>query len=257
MRERCAVISTTTSRMKFSAALIAILFACSPFASAWEAASGPAQVGLLELYTSEGCSSCPPAQKWFSELRKDKQLWKTYVPVAFHVDYWDQLGWPDRFASPDFTARQRAYAKVWDASTVYTPGVVWNGTELRNWIRFQPSLARTLRQPGTLTAKGSGSGPVTVAFVPEEKFDGGTVHAAWLGLGLKSEVEAGENNGHTLTHDFVALALASEPLVRGEDGTWSAEVKRPASKNTPAAIAVWVTRNDSPTPIQSAGTALR
>src|ERR1043166_1377606 len=64
---------------------------------------------LIELYTSEGCSSCPPAEAWLSKLKTEAGLWKDFVPVAFHVDYWDHLGWRDRFASAVFTERQRAY----------------------------------------------------------------------------------------------------------------------------------------------------
>jgi hypothetical protein len=69
--------------------------------------SGPARAHLLELYTSEGCSSCPPAEQWFSTLKQSPRLWKEIVPVAFHVNYWDQLGWKDKLASPANTARQR------------------------------------------------------------------------------------------------------------------------------------------------------
>jgi hypothetical protein len=69
--------------------------------------SGPARAHLLELYTSEGCSSCPPAEQWFSTLKQSPRLWKQIVPVAFHVNYWDQLGWKDKLASPANTARQR------------------------------------------------------------------------------------------------------------------------------------------------------
>ncbi|HSH39027.1 MAG TPA: DUF1223 domain-containing protein, partial [Chthoniobacterales bacterium] len=75
--------------------------------------SGPVRTHLLELFTSEGCSSCPPAERWVSELRANPRLWKDFVPVAFHVDYWDRLGWPDRFAKKAFTGRQQAYAAAW------------------------------------------------------------------------------------------------------------------------------------------------
>ncbi len=69
------------------------------------------RVTLLELYTSEGCSSCPPADRWLSGLRDDPRLWREVVPVAFHVDYWDAIGWPDRFASAAHSERQRTYAR--------------------------------------------------------------------------------------------------------------------------------------------------
>ncbi len=77
--------------------------------------SGPEQTALIELYTSEGCSSCPPAEAWMSHLKDDPGLWKQFVPIAFHVDYWDRLGWRDRFSSKRWTERQgrlrRALAK--------------------------------------------------------------------------------------------------------------------------------------------------
>src|SRR5712692_2905929 len=72
--------------------------------------SGATQTTLLELFTSEGCSSCPAAEKWLSQFKTNSDLWKRIVPVAFHVDYWDNLGWPDRFAKAEFTDRQRRYA---------------------------------------------------------------------------------------------------------------------------------------------------
>src|SRR5688572_1610666 len=94
------------------------------------------QVHLLELYTSEGCSSCPPADRWLSDLKDDPGLWKNFVPVAFHVDYWDHLGWKDKFARAAHTSRQRRYADEWGANTVYTPGLVLDGAEWRSRERL-------------------------------------------------------------------------------------------------------------------------
>ena len=82
------------------------------------------QASLIELYTSEGCSSCPPAEARLTKLRDNPGLWSQFVPVAFHVDYWDKLGWPDRFASGVFTRRQYQYAARWGGSSVYTPEFV-------------------------------------------------------------------------------------------------------------------------------------
>jgi hypothetical protein len=70
--------------------------------------SGTTQTALLELYSSEGCSSCPPAEAWMASLRDAPGLWRDFVPVVFHVAYWDRLGWRDRFASEQFTQRQYA-----------------------------------------------------------------------------------------------------------------------------------------------------
>ena len=110
--------------------------------------SGPAATALIELYTSEGCSSCPPAERWLSELKTDKALWTAFVPVAFHITYWDDLGWPDAYAKPAFTQRQRDYASAWNSPSIYTPEFVYQG---REWhLRDSPPPAS---RPGVLTHK--------------------------------------------------------------------------------------------------------
>ena len=94
--------------------------------------SGSQRTSLLELFTSEGCSSCPPAEAQFSRLKGDPGLWKQFVPVAWHVDYWDRLGWRDRFASQNSTARQYRYAALWHDDGVYTPAFVLDGTKTQS-----------------------------------------------------------------------------------------------------------------------------
>jgi hypothetical protein len=91
--------------------------------------SGPQRTHLLELFTSEGCSSCPPAEAWLSKLKAEPRLWKDFVPIAFHVDYWDRLGWRDPFAAKEWTARQYQYSAVWKSDSVYTPGFVLDAGE--------------------------------------------------------------------------------------------------------------------------------
>src|SRR5581483_3259392 len=91
--------------------------------------SGDSQASLIELFSSEGCSSCPPAEEWLSGLQTSNGLWKEFVPVSFHVDYWDYLGWKDKWASPEFTRRQRSYASLFNSDSVYTPEFVLNGRE--------------------------------------------------------------------------------------------------------------------------------
>ena len=87
--------------------LSSLFFSSYAVAAGTLSAKSPAeQVGLLELYTSEGCSSCPPADRWLSKLKGEPKLWRNIIPLAFHVDYWDYIGWEDRFASPAYTARQ-------------------------------------------------------------------------------------------------------------------------------------------------------
>src|SRR5690348_12165742 len=103
--------------------------------------AGPdTRVSLLELYTSEGCDTCPPAEEWLSKLERDPRLWKQLVPLAFHVDYWDYLGWKDPFDSHAYTARQQAIAAGADSlagRVIYTPQFVVDGKDWRGWFTGQ------------------------------------------------------------------------------------------------------------------------
>src|SRR5512134_3098532 len=137
---------------------------------------------LLELYTSEGCSSCPPAEAWLSRLKSSPRLWKDFVPVAFHVDYWDYLGWRDPFGTADYSERQRAYAAQWKSRSVYTPGFVLDGKEWRGWFS-RDDLPRVSNQPtGKLTASSDDGKRWLLRFEPiaanSSAFD---FHAALLG----------------------------------------------------------------------------
>ncbi|MGD8978049.1 MAG: DUF1223 domain-containing protein [Gammaproteobacteria bacterium] len=215
--------------------------------------SGPGRVALLELYTSEGCSSCPPADRWLRELKSDPRLWKDFVPVAFHVDYWDYIGWEDRFARPAFSHRQRRYVADGRASTVYTPGLFNNGEEWRGWFRgeapsFDPAPVGAL----SLTLDGD---RVSVRFEPPDDEHGDLeVQIAILGMGLETEVRAGENRGRTLRHDFVLLELISRPLDKGDGGFLaSAALPGLAEDPTRRALVAWVSRRGDQAPIQSVG----
>ena len=94
--------------------------------------SGENRVHLLELYSSEGCSSCPPAEEWLGALREAPGLWRDFIPIVFPVDYWDHLGWRDRYGRKAYTTRQYAYATQWRSNNVYTPEFVLDGVEWRS-----------------------------------------------------------------------------------------------------------------------------
>ena len=115
------------------AALIIAIFPAAAFTEPTVLKSASSRTSVLELFTSEGCSSCPPADEWMSRLIDDDRLWSEVVPIAFHVDYWDHLGWKDPVASRDFSSRQREHAASWKNNRVYTPGFVLNGLEWRGW----------------------------------------------------------------------------------------------------------------------------
>ena len=97
------------------------------------AESAAALTPLIELYTSEGCNSCPPADRWLQGLRADGIAPQKVSALAFHVDYWDYIGWKDRFASPAYGVRQQAAVRRAGGRTVYTPQVMLDGADLRNW----------------------------------------------------------------------------------------------------------------------------
>lgn len=211
--------------------------------------SGTARTHLLELYTSEGCSSCPPAEAWLGELRADPGLWRDFVPVAFHVAYWDRLGWRDRFASKAYTEREYRYAADWGSRSVYTPCFVLDGTDQRGRPGHS-ALRTTAEAAGGLTARYSATGVLSVTFSPAGRGDY-EVHAAILGGGITSAVHAGENSGRTLHHEFIALALQSAPVRHGE-----AELLLPVPATagvTRHALAVWVTRRGEQAPVQATG----
>ena len=215
--------------------------------------SGPQRVSLLELYTSEGCSSCPPAESWLSHWTTDGRLWKEIVPVAFHVDYWDDLGWKDRFARSEYTSRQRSYSAAWGTSSVYTPGFVLNGQEWKGWFSGSPLPDPGDRSAGTLDVR-IGNGTVRIAFSGNSALKEIEAHIVPLAMDVSSEVRAGENRGRKLTHSFVALNLVSLKL-SGGNGKYAGEL--PFNFAAAKAVAVWVTPAGALSPLQAAGGFLR
>jgi hypothetical protein len=214
--------------------------------------AGPDRVSLVELYTSEGCSSCPPAESWLSSLSSDGRLWKEIVPVAFHVDYWDGLGWKDRFAKPEYTARQRSYSTAWGTSGVYTPAFVFNGREWKEWFAGESLSGPAEHGAGRLKVRvANGIAKITFSTNSEKPVD---AHVAPMAMNVSSEVYAGENRGRKLSHSFVALNLSTVRLT-GSDGLLSGELPVRASDAT--ALAVWVTPAGSLKPLQAAGGMIR
>ena len=215
--------------------------------------SGERTVTLIELYTSQGCSSCPPAERWLGELRHHPRLWQDYVPLAFHVDYWDYIGWKDKLATPAYTSRQMNYHREGALRTVYTPAFVVNGREWRSWFRLRSPSAPTDDSPATgrLTASLSGDA-LTARFQSQQPVTQPlTLNVALLGVGLTVEVARGENAGKTLTQDFSVLGYKA---VTSETPSWSTTLPRidpPAGVRT--ALALWVSTADSLMPLQAVG----
>lgn len=232
------------------------LLAVSPIMRAGEIrlTSEPQQISLVELYTSEGCSSCPPAEAWLSRLKDDPGLWKQFVPLAFHVDYWDRLGWRDRFSSSQWTERQRRYAALWQSGSVYTPAVVVNGREQRGWSATSLSEPNE-KSPGRLRVTSSDGKTFSIEFQPASgNATNWEAHLAFLGCGITSNVRAGENSGRHLAHDFVVLALQKAGL-KAENGTARVRLtaSAPSEPGARAAIAIWVTEPGQLVPVQATG----
>ena len=180
---------------------------------------------LVELFGSEGCSSCPPADDLLRELTAAARTQgKNIFTLSFHVDYWDYLGWVDPFSSPQFTRRQHAYAKALKRSSVYTPQMIVNGTT--QFVGSDRSLAekyieQNLQTPPenqiTVTL-GARAGPkaIEVLYHCREWMPNVLVHVALVEGGLQSQVTAGENDGRILKHENVVRNFSTAPLAKKE-----------------------------------------
>ena len=181
------------------------------------ATSGRDLLPLVELYTSEGCDSCPPADRWLSATFPAGRSDAAASVLAFHVDYWDRLGWKDRFAAAQYTARQHASMRASGSTFVYTPQVLVQGRdpdagrreragEIAAAARTRPARAVVaLDAPGFAQAAADVRVRATVADKPARK--NAALWLAYTDSGLVSDVKAGENRGVRLTHDHVVRAL--------------------------------------------------
>ena len=244
---------------RISLSLPCLVVICLTIMSASGAAitfkSSEERVSLIELYTSEGCSSCPPAETWLGRLKTSPGLWKNFVPVAFHVDYWDYLGWRDPWSKSEFSDRQRDYAAHWHSGSIYTPGFVLDGREWRNWSGQKDGPKMSGVKVGELTVTSPDTNRWQVNFAATNNAGASyEVHAALLAGGLTSDVKAGENRGRRLSHDFTVLTLVQAPLIR-RDGSAQGDFLLPLRRSDGGdlAIAVWVTRAGSLEPLQATG----
>ncbi|HXZ48483.1 MAG TPA: DUF1223 domain-containing protein [Usitatibacter sp.] len=210
---------------RFTARFLPALLACAAIpahALQCKAASGPQTRALVELYTSEGCSSCPPADRWLSRFAHDRPDSRV-VPVEFHVDYWDLDGWKDPYSDPRYTLRQDRLQKATGARFVYTPQVVVGGRDMPDWRsgwRFPLAVAHITTQPAraalaidaTVADDASIGGTVEATLGPGTPTDQLSLFVVALQNGLASRVTAGENSGERLKHDFVARDMASLAL---------------------------------------------
>jgi len=217
--------------------------------------SGPRMAALVELYTSEGCNSFPPADRWLSSTIPAEANGANAIALAFHVDYWDRLGWKDRFAAPAWTERQYAMAHANRSRLVYTPQVLVQGHDFPDWhgrgsaaalsaIAAKPARARIAieaqPQRGTIAVKASANVPAasdrknTALFV------------ALADSRLVSDVKAGENAGARLTHDHVVRALRGGMAVNASgDASGDVAFSIPAESGVGATVVAFVQNTEN------------
>lgn len=221
-------------------------------------------VTLIELFSSEGCSSCPPAEQELGELLKHKDLWKKFVPINFHVDYWNHLGWADPYSNATFSERQRHYAAQWGATTIYTPAFVINGQNLGTTIGRQELSTHSrgskkipqINLKITSTSKSKYLISVECRDLPPEgRFE---IHMALLGNGLISKITAGENKGEKLIQNFTVLSYKFLPLgKKGEPIKWEFDLSQSKAKPISQAVAAWIVNADTMIPLQAVGGPLK
>ncbi len=220
-------------------------------ATTCEIHSLPTRVGVLELYTSEGCNSCPPADRWVSSLPAKGFSTDRLVALAFHVDYWDQLGWTDRMAKAQYSARQRSLADRNRARVVYTPQLLLNGADFRaandagiderlKKLNREPALADVALRQSPLSTGVKVELDVQVAKAAVQS--DAQVFFAVTENRLDSAIKAGENAGKLLHHDFVVRDLAGPfPVDKSGHLHWQTETTlRPEWKSADLFLTAFV-----------------
>lgn len=220
--------------------LAAVSATTLPFAgfAACNASSGPNTAALVELYTSEGCSSCPPADRQLSRLRQALGPAAQVVPLAMHVGYWDYIGWKDAYAQGVFSERQSWLVHANRQKTVYTPQFFVGGTELRSWQVALPEQVRRLNKLPAASAirvqagvAAGGALALDVDATARVGFDRAVLYLAVAENGLLTSVTRGENAGATLAHDHVVRAWIGPIRIAGGSVQAQREVVLPPAWN--------------------------
>lgn len=221
-------------------------------AAAAQAAAGSCQATapataptVVELYTSEGCSSCPPADRWLSTLKGRPDV----LALAFHVNYWDRLGWTDRFATTETTARQHLLAQQAGSQQVYTPQVVVDGRDARPGAAL-PRPAGPAAVEVTLAREGD----TVTAQIAAPTGARGSFEGYWAVLedGHQSQVRAGENAGETLRHDHVVRLYRPVPAWAAGAGSRQQITVSRGTAEFPRRVVFVVTDAASHKPVQAA-----
>jgi hypothetical protein len=201
------------SKHFLAAIAAAVAFAARAADPACSTYTGPHTTALVELYTSEGCDSCPAADHWLSSLFAQGFRPDQVVPLALHVDYWDYIGWKDPFAKGEFSVRQRKLAQMKRPVIVYTPQVLLQGRDFRRWSggEFSEQVMRINSRPARAkialairaVAPDAIHAELSAMLIDPAEQKNAAVYLASYENKLASDVAAGENRGKRLEHDFV------------------------------------------------------
>ena len=218
---------------------------------------------VVELYTSEGCSSCPPADKFLGRLGKTQES-DRIIPLAFHVDYWDYIGWKDPYASAAHTQRQRVVARVNKQSSIYTPEFVVDGAEARGSRTITDKVSMAYRSQAeaaiTLNLSDVDAGKLTATVnVDDVSYAGNDTPQVYLTIfenGLSSRIDAGENRGKNLKHDYVVRHLSPpQTTMSGQQHSFELQLN-PDWKLVKLGVAVVVKLQNSGRTLQAVKTML-
>ncbi|MEQ9441870.1 MAG: DUF1223 domain-containing protein [Cyclobacteriaceae bacterium] len=216
--------------MKYSVSLLAILSIVfgltfllaggTEVPSSPTAPSAQSGIAVIELFTSQGCSSCPPADQLLQSLvRQAEEEDRPIYALSFHVDYWNRLGWEDPFSDPAFSARQRQYAHTWKNAQVYTPQMVVNGR--RGFVGSKQAQAQDAIQAALATDAAASvvvqlsteKDVLNVAYeVHSSKHQSQLLQLAVVEEAVATPVRRGENAGRTLQHTHVVRHFITQPL---------------------------------------------
>ncbi len=210
--------------------------AAATIAAAAAAMSAPAQAAPActgsELYTSEGCDSCPPADKFFSGLRADGVAPEQAVLLSLHVDYWNYIGWKDMYSRAVFTERQRKLADLAGSRTIYTPEMFIGARVLRS-SKWQGWVQESVKRLNALPARADiaiSLGAVGPAGLPVEvrasALASGKLHVALVQNDIDSQVKSGENRGRLLHHDHVVREWLAPVALEGKAAKPAAAITR-------------------------------
>lgn len=238
------------------------LVATAAVPTSCRADSGSARAVLVELYTSEGCSSCPPADRALSRLAEGAASTRV-VPIALHVDYWDAIGWKDRFAQPAFARRQAWEVAANGHRTSFTPHFFVNGRETLDWRadladRLRPVAAPAGARLRIVGTPDGGRLRVSVASAPigRPAFDHPLqLFVAVTESGVRSRVAAGENRGADLAHDRVVRRLIG-PIDVSADSTFEQTIDLPTDVRGNLAVAAFLQEPRSAEVIQATETGI-